>query len=448
MCRPSSAVVAALLLLPALSVRAQVARDTTLANGLQVYVAESHRVPEAMVTVVVRTGAFTQDAKQDGVAHMYEHLLFHSYPRGMDALNRETYNIDGGYNGETTADYVDFYMELPSSHVADAIKILGRLVRNARFSESNVKAERPIVLDELARDASTLRSRIERQVLERLWGQSWSRVDVGGDSATVSGLSPEILQSQYSIYYVPNNVALIVSGDVSAKDVWKAAADVFGDWPRGPEPPAPGPYPPLERSSFLLLAAPVPDVTVIVASQGPSYTPSDSDAVPVDLLTGLINQPASAFQSRLVGNGLFTSVTASYQGHRHDGTIEIAASAPLEHGQQAVLALLNELEVIDGMSGITEEDIGYARRALVVAEAINDQDPHRLAEDLASWWGGPGIGAYDAYDRQLATLHVSDVARVAAKYVVQRPHVVGILAPRPFLEALRARLASGNGGQP
>lgn len=446
MCRPPSAAFAVLLLLPTLSARAQVARDTTLANGLQVYVAESHRVPEAMVNVVVRTGAFTQDAQQDGLAHMYEHLLFHSYPRGLDALNRETYSIDGDYNGGTTEDYVDFHIELPAAHVADAIKILGRLIRNARFSESSVKAERPIVLNELAGNASTLRSRIERQVRERLWGQSWSRVDVGGDSATVSALTTATLQSQYAVYYVPNNMALIVSGDVSAKDVWKAAADAFGDWPRGAEPPAPGPYASLERSSFLLLAAPVPDVTVFVASQGPSYTPADSDAVPVYLLTGLINQSASAFQSRLVGNGLFTSLTASYAGHRHDGTIEIAASAPLEHGQQAVLALLNELEVMDGMSGITEEDLGYARRALVVEEAINDQDPHRLAEDLAYWWGGPGVPAYDAYDRQLATLHVADVARVAAKYLVQRPHVVGILAPRSFLEALRARLAGGNGG--
>ena len=425
---------------------AQTVRDTTLANGFEVYVAENHRLPEATVVVAVRTGAFTQEARQDGVAHMFEHLLFRSYPKGETAFNRETGFIDAGYNGETTADYVDYFLELPATHAGDGVKILARLVRNARFSESDLKAERPIVLDELARDDAAPQSLLERRVSERLWGSNWSRVDVGGDSETVSKLTVATLQSQYTRYYVPNNMALIVSGDVSTADIWKTAADAFGDWARGADvPDLHLQYPELPQSAFLLLAGPVSDVTMLVATQGPPDAPGDTDAVPVSMLAAVLGNPASAFQSRLVGSGLFTSVRCSYLGHRHDGQIEFKARTTLERGQQAVLTLLNELNVLDAMTGIADEDLGYARRATAVADALAAQEPNGLAETLASWWGGPGIPAYDAFDTQLARLRLLDVARVAGTYVARRNRVIGILAPRQFLVDLQTRLT---GGQP
>ncbi|HEU5467225.1 MAG TPA: pitrilysin family protein [Gemmatimonadales bacterium] len=443
--RPPSALFLALVL--ARPAAAQTTRDTVLANGLQVFVAENHRLPEATVVVAVRTGAFTQEAGQDGVAHMFEHLLFRAYPKGETAFNRETSFIDAGYNGETTGDYVDYFLEAPANHASDAVKILARLVRNGRFSESDLKAERPIVLDELARGASDPQSLLERRVSERLWGPIWNRVDVGGDSASVSSLSVATVQSQYTRYYVPNNMALIVSGDVSVRDIWKTASDAFGDWARSADVPTPHiDYPELPQSAFLLLAAPVSDVTILVATQGPPDAPDDTDAVPVEMMTAVLGNAASAFQSRLVGSGLFTSVRCRYLGHRHDGQIEFRGRTTVERGQKAVLTLLNELNVLDAMTGLADEDLGYARRSTAVTDALAAEEPSGLAEALASWWGGPGIPAYDAFDGRLAHVRLADVARVAGTYVAHRNRVIGIVAPRQFLVELQGRLAGG--GQP
>src|SRR5579859_3901020 len=128
------------------------ARDTILANGLEVIVAEHHTLPEATVVLAVRTGAFTQDEHQDGLAHLYEHLLFRTYPRGLEGFARDANAIDAGWNGETTEDLVEYFLEVPSRNVATAMHILSRLARGAKFSDKDLKAERPVVLDELARD--------------------------------------------------------------------------------------------------------------------------------------------------------------------------------------------------------------------------------------------------------------------------------------------------------
>ena len=60
--------------------------QATLENGLQVIVVENHTVPLATVLVAVRNGAFTQDSADQGLAHLYEHMLFHSYRHDPSAF--------------------------------------------------------------------------------------------------------------------------------------------------------------------------------------------------------------------------------------------------------------------------------------------------------------------------------------------------------------------------
>ncbi|HTN83804.1 MAG TPA: insulinase family protein, partial [Sorangium sp.] len=48
----------------------------TLANGLDVVVIENHAVPIATVEIVVKTGAMSQGPDDQGVPHLFEHMLF------------------------------------------------------------------------------------------------------------------------------------------------------------------------------------------------------------------------------------------------------------------------------------------------------------------------------------------------------------------------------------
>ena len=169
--QPSAWSLAFLLAAPA---AAQTVGDTTLANGLQVYVAENHRLPQATVVIAVRTGAFTQEAKQDGLAHLYEHLLYRAYPHGLQGFEHDANKIDAYFNGVTSVDFVEYFLDLPSENVPSAVQLLSHLVRNAHFSEADIKAERPIVMDEMARDISDPEAQLTRQVGQHLWGETWS----------------------------------------------------------------------------------------------------------------------------------------------------------------------------------------------------------------------------------------------------------------------------------
>src|SRR2546429_5583581 len=77
----------------------RVVHQATLENGLQVIVVENHTVPLATVLVAVRNGAFTQDSADQGLAHLYEHMLFHSYRHDPSAFAVEATYLKGRYNG-------------------------------------------------------------------------------------------------------------------------------------------------------------------------------------------------------------------------------------------------------------------------------------------------------------------------------------------------------------
>ncbi len=411
---------------------ARIINQTTLDNGLDIIVVENHAVPLATVLVAVRNGAFTQDSGQEGLAHLYEHVLFRAYRGDPQAFDREAGRLNGAFNGATTTEVVYYYATVPADNVDGAIKLMGGLLQEPRFSNHDLDAERPIVLDELHRHASDPEDRLQRQSAQALWGRSWSRKDVGGDSASLARITLDMLKQTFARYYVPNNAALIVTGDVTGEQVFAKAREHFGDWKRAPDPFADRPIPPVaprETNAAVLLTHDVRDVTIRVALQGPSVGRDGTASYGADALFALFNDPGSSFQQHLVSDGPFESVSGHYEWLSHTGAIEFLGKTAPEHAQDALMRLLNELETIDVLEGVSDEGLTIAKKSRAVTMALARERIAMLAPALAHWWSSGGLDYYLTYDARVAALTVDDLRRFAATYVVGRPRVIGVLAP-------------------
>ena len=446
----AATVAAALSLLPFAGAAQQSGLDrlihrTTLENGLEVVVAENRAVPLATVLVAVRNGSFTQDTLEAGLAHLYEHLLFHSFGRNPSAFGYEVSKLNGRYNGSTHQEVVTYFVMVPAHHVEDGIKLLGRLLEDAHFSGGDLKDERPVVLDELQRDESDPEGLLERQVDRALWGASWPRKDVAGDSVSLRGITPERLKETYARYYVPNNAALIVTGDVTEDRVVAAARHHFGDWKRGVDPFADRPIPPMApraASAAVLLGKDVLDVTIVVALQGPSVRADPAATYAADALFGVFNDAGSPFQRRLVDTGPFLSVSGNYLTLDHTGPIELRGKTTPEHAQHALLMLLNELDNLDLLDGVTDEDLAIVKKRREVATALTVERTAMVAPQLAFWWSSAGMDYYLTYHDRMNAQTMEDLRRFATTYVVSRPRVIGVLAAPPVVESLAAWLRS------
>jgi zinc protease len=407
-------------------------RDSVLANGLHVVVAENPSMPVATVLVAVRSGAVTQEPADEGISHLYEHLLFRSYGGNPSAFGREVASLDGRYNGTTTDEVVNYFVQVPSKRTKDAIKLVARLVQKARFTQGDLNDERPIVLDELQRNESNLQASFARRVDRQLWGDAWSRKDVGGDSTSLAGITLARLREIYARYYLPNNATLVVTGDVSAADVVQAARESFAGWQRGPDPFAEHPIPPIPPPSApkaVVLGGAVEGVTIRLAWAGPSAVSEPGSTYAADVLVEVLNAPTSAFHKRLVESGLFQSLLGSYQTLAHAGPITFWGQTTPEHAQEALLALLDEVGRLDELEGVTDEDLHFAKQSRVVSEALEFESTAYTAPLLGFWWGTAGLDYFRTYREHMSAQTTDDLRRFVRTYLVGRPFVIGVLGP-------------------
>jgi len=405
-------------------------RDS-LANGMRVIVVENHAVPLATVDLVVKTGAMSQDTTDEGVPHLFEHMLFSGY-RGIEqqSFQQDIGPLHAAYNGETQEELVSYYLTLPSQNVDHGMDILARLVREPHFEQDNLNRERMVVLDELGRDMSDPRTHLDQAVSRALWGAGWPQKDALGSALPLFAATPQRLDQIFHTYYVPNNSALVVTGDVSAPKVLSWAQSHFGGWKRRADPYVAHPVPrvpPLAKSSATVVAADVPDVTILVEWQGPSATSQQGDTYAADVLSQLVSDEESEFQKRLVESGLFQSAGLGYNTQAHVGAIEFSGTTTVDHLAAALTVLQTELMLMGNASYFDQDALSIAAKRRRVAQSFELERGPSLAYEYADWWATSGLDYYMTYGDSLSTRTPADLQQFAQRYIVGHPFAIGVL---------------------
>ena len=421
--------------------------DTTLENGLTVIAIENHAVPLVMIDISFKTGAFTQEPGDEGVPHLFEHMLFKSFiDDAHHTWPMEAGRLDAEYNGTTSDERVNYWVLLPSSGFDDAMGDVAQLVRDPIFTQDNLDAERLVVFDEFNRDASNPLYLAQRAVEERLWTTSWGRKNALGEAQSISGATTKRLTEIFHRYYVPNNAAVAVSGDVTPAQVFKSARTHFGHWRRAPDPFAATPIPvitPLPKSGGVVIEGDIRDVVLFLKWQGPSVTDADQrqDTYAADVLSEILNSPGSTFQQHLVDNGLFSSCSIGYSTLGHVGPISLVAHASVDSLSHALNALWSQLMALDRGEGYTDEELADARQARRVQAAFEMDNGTNIAHTAAFWWSVVGLDYFRDYTDHLQSVERPAIDHYVARYLNDRPVIVGVLVPKGRGTELRPLLA-------
>ena len=438
------------LLIPAASAIAQRAAleqqviRRTMPNGLTVVVAENHAVPLATVEVVVRTGAITQEPDEQGVPHLFEHMLFRSYRSGgYDNFGQAASQIDARYNGTTSAEAVTYYATVPTASAGDAVNLLAHLVIDPRFRKDDLTMEKSVVFGEFNRDIADPRAQLNIALERALWGASYYRKNTLGDMTSLLGATPDELTRIYKQYYVPNNTAIVVTGDVAAPAVIAEVEKRFADWKAGPDPATAHPVPaiaPFDSSSGIVVSGDVNDITIMMMWRGPSVVADSVDGYAADVVSEILNDPDSEFQHRLVDSGLFSHVSIDYLSLAHVGPIRLTATTTMAKLDAALTSLDVELGLIGNAGYFSDADLGFATKRRAVDAAMELETSEGMAQSLAYWWSVASLDHYFGYVDNLNARSTAELRAYANRYIVGRPFVVGVLAPQANTAVIRAWL--------
>jgi zinc protease len=408
----------------------EVMRDTVLANGLHVIVVPNPTIPLATIQVTVRNGAFTQrTAAEEGLPHILEHMLFRSFASGAgfsDAANR----IDAHYNGTTSSETVTYYITLPSANLDRGVRLMADLMRQPRFRDEDLKTEKDVVGGELQRAASSP-SYLHGAMVDRLlWGDAWTQKNAIGNLVTIHGATPARLKEVYERFYVPNNSALVITGDITAAEGFSSAARHFERWRRGADPFAdftPASVPELKSNRQTVVDIETNDVSILVRWHGPGVRADRNATYAADVFAALVNSPVSGLQSRLVDSGLFQSVGMGYATLNHTGPITLRALTTADQLADASAALRAEIDRMSEPGYITAAELDIAKKGLAVDWAMYMETPTGLASVVGELWSVAGLDYTRGYLTAMQAQGIDDIERFVATYLGDRPRVMGVM---------------------
>jgi zinc protease len=433
---------------PAAAQRAALERIThhdTLPNGLEVIVVENHSVPLATVEVVVRAGAMIQQPEDQGVPHLYEHMLFRGYRGDRDQDFRQTAaGLKAAYNGTTSYETVSYYLILPSTNVGGAIDVLADLVRSPRFEKDELTRERFVVLGEYQRRLSQPDFSLSRSVDRLLWGEGFARKNTIGDETAVLTVTPEHLDEIFHRYYVPNNAALVVTGDVNAPAIFQMARHAFGGWTRRADPFVAHPVAPMPRlptSRAVVVLGDVSNVTIEIAWQGPSVRREPDATYAADVLSDLLNDDRSGFQHRLVDSGLFQSAEVSYLTLANTGPIIFRGVTMPERLAGALTGLETELRMMSDSGYFSQTDLEIAKKRRAVGTVLDLEQGVGLAQMVGDFWSIAGLDYHLGYVDNLSKRSLADVRRYVSEYLAGKPFVIGALTSEAEQQRVAKTLA-------
>jgi zinc protease len=403
-----------------------------LPNGLEVIVVENHGVPLATVEIDVKNGSFTQSPQYEGLAHMYEHMFFRAdstFPEPNQFWDRAS-DLGAVFNGTTAEERVNYYMTVPQEKLGDGIHLLAAALRAPLFRQDELERERQVVIGEYDRNESSPFFALTRDMDAKLYPGNFSRKDVIGDRQIVSTTTPEKMRTIQNKYYVPNNSAVIVAGDVNPSTVFTLVERELGKWGRGEDPFAIDPIPAipsLQKSEGVVVEAPVGAVTVQVQWQGPSVGQDPKSTYAADVFSDVLNDARSQFQQKLVDSGLWQAVGVNYYTLNHTGPITISGQTSPEQLRAALSTLYGEIAKFDKPDYFTSEELEAVKAHRAVTSAFDRERASGFAHTLGFWWSVASLEYYMGYVDNMAQQSLDDVRAYARKYIVGKPHIAGVL---------------------
>ena len=254
-------------------------RIYTLPNGLKVYMSVNKETPRIQTYIAVRVGGKNDPAETTGLAHYFEHLMFKGTPsfgtsdyaaekpmldeieqlfetyrqtedeaeraaiyHRIDSISYEASKISipneydklmaaigaNGTNAYTSQDMTVYVEDIPSNEVENWAKIEADRFRNPVIRGFHTELE--TIYEEknmsLTRDARKVWEALDAALFPH---HPYGTQTVLGTQEHLKNPSITNVRNYHKTYYVPNNMAICLSGDLNPDEVIATIDKYFGD---------------------------------------------------------------------------------------------------------------------------------------------------------------------------------------------------------------------------
>ena len=207
---------------------------STLGNGLRVVSRAMPHVETVAVALHVDAGARHEAAGVNGVAHLFEHMVFKGTAhRGARAIAEQIEDVGGQLNAYTARDMTVFHARLLAADLVLGVEIIADLVTAPVFDVEETAREKQVVLQELGEARDTP----DDIVWDHLQAAAFPDQPLGrsilGSEASIAALGPDELRGWLAEQYRASSCVLVAAGAVEHEALVALAERWLGSLPAG-----------------------------------------------------------------------------------------------------------------------------------------------------------------------------------------------------------------------
>lgn len=410
--------------------------ERTLPNGLRVFVVEYDSPGLVAYYSVVRTGSRNEvEPGKSGFAHFFEHMMF----RGTAQFSTEKYNaaikaMGADSNAFTSDDMTVYHILAGATALPTIVTIEADRFQHLEYAEAEFQKEARAVLGEYNKGASDPLQPMVEALCDHAFSAHTYKHTTIGFLRDIEDMPNQFAYSRqfFDRYYRPDNVILLVVGDVTADKVMPLIEQHYGAWSAGPVRPAIPTEPPQSREQRTTVpwkGASLP--MLLIGFHAPAFSTTNIDSVALEVLAELVFAERSPLFRRLVlDEQKVEHIDGSAERHVDPNLFTILARVKESKDVPYV-----EKAIYDEIARVAAQGTDDKTLAEVVSRTRYAFAGHLSTADKVALVGSEFLaltGKLSTIDDTFALLSqvtVADVKRVAARYFTPQNRTVVVLKP-------------------
>jgi len=425
-------VAAALILATALPSRALPGAPvvTRMGNGLTVIVQEDHTVDLVGVNIWVKAGSSNETPNNNGVSHLIEHMVFGATTKRKSGdMDREMESIGATLDARTSRDWAHFGTTVSSRYLSQALDVLADAVARAQFLESDLRRERAVILDELAKKHDNPAKVLKDYLAAELYGLHPYALPIEGTRETIGKITRDDILNYYHKYYVPGNMAIVLVGDLNMQRAVNEVGKAFQSLSTSQTPEPPPQVTPLAKQINKAFHEQYKLTFIGIGFLGPPASET-ADVCATDVMLtylglGYHSWMADELKTKL---GLADVVTADFLTQRYPGMIAMVAGCAEGNVQKVKGAMFAKIASL-GKEGVTPDELAAAKRSLLSGNAFDSETFGGTANSYGFYYAISNIDLSTKYTERVQAVTHEDIMRVARTYLDPARAAVVVVSP-------------------
>ena len=398
-------------------------KTTTLPNGLRVVTETMPHLKTAALGIYIGAGARWEEERNNGVAHMLEHMAFKGTERrSARAIAEEIEAVGGHLNAWTAREQTAYHARILQEDVPLAIDMIADILQHSTFAPDELERERGVILQEIGQTNDTPDDLVFDLLQEAAWPDQPLGRSILGTEERVQGMSRADLSEFMSRHYHAPDMVLAAAGGIEHDAIVELAEKHFSSLSRDRTPPhAASAYAGGERRDVRELDQ------AHIALAWPGIPFGDPDIYAAQIYSTLLGGGMSSrlFQEVREKRGLAYSVFAFTTAYEDNGLLTVYAGTGEDQYDELIPVIAEQMHAT--AKSVGADEIARARAQIKAGLLMSLESPSARIDQFGRQLFVHGrVLDTDEMLARIAAVDDAAVRRVAARYLAGTPTLSAI----------------------